>query len=219
MARRFVLLCSGTSVARVHRSNDDAQQFRRDTGSDRGRAQRHATRYRVRVLHTLVTARLRLTPVSADDLDLMRALNADEEVMRNLTGRPADQDETDAEWTQRLQERSDQQRGLGYWVGRISGDFVGWWGLGACAWDETTANLGYRLRSPYWGNGLATEGSSALLTHGFCAVGLSSAWASTTQQNAASRRVLEKQRMRYLGIRFDQCQYAVSAAEWANGRP
>ncbi len=42
----------------------------------------------------------------------MRALNADDEVMRNLTGRPADRKETDAEWSQRLQERSDRQQGL-----------------------------------------------------------------------------------------------------------
>jgi RimJ/RimL family protein N-acetyltransferase len=170
------------------------------------------------VLPDLVTPRLQLTPVGEEDLDLMRALNADEEVMRNLTGRPADQKDTDAEWDQRLQERSDRHRGLGYWVGRISGDFVGWWGLGACAGDETTANLGYRLRSPHCGKGLATEGSRALLEHGFDAVGLCSVWASSTQHNAASQRVLEKLGMRYLGIRFDQSQYAISAAEWANVR-
>ena len=67
-------------------------------------------RYRVRVLPDLVTQRLWLTPVVEDDLYFMRALNADEEVMRNLTGRPAVREETDAEWSQRLQDRSDHQR-------------------------------------------------------------------------------------------------------------
>lgn len=202
---------------------------RRSTGQSRHGAQRsdrirrcplgHAAgRYPVRVLPNLMTPRLQLTPVGEEDLDLMRALNADEEVSRNLTGRPVDQKETDAEWSQRLQERSDRHLGLGYWVGRISGDFVGWWGLGACSWDETTANLGYRLRPPHWGKGLATEGSSALLEHGFDAVRLSSVWASTTPDNVASQRVLEKLGMRYLGIQFDQSRYAVTAAEWANGR-
>jgi RimJ/RimL family protein N-acetyltransferase len=176
-------------------------------------------RYRVRVLPDLVTQRLRLTPVGEDDLHLMRALNADEEVMRNLTGRPAGREETDAEWSQRLRDRSDRQRGLGYWAGRITGDFVGWWDLGACSWDENTANLGYRLRAPYWGNGLATDGSRALLTHAFEVVGLTSVWASTTQYNGASQRVLTKLGMRYLGIRFDQCQYEISAGEWGHATP
>ncbi len=137
--------------------------------------------------------------------------------MRNLTGRPASQKETEAEWSQRLQERSNRPAGLGYWIGRTSGDFVGWWGLGACTWDETTANLGFRLRPPHWGMGLATEGSRALLEHGFDTAGLASIWASTTPHNAASQRVLEKLGMRYLGIRFDQSQYAVSAVDWATG--
>lgn len=149
----------------------------------------------------------------------MQALNADEAVMRNLTGRASDSSETDAEWNQRLNERSDSARGLGYWLGRMDGEFVGWWGLGACAWDATTANLGYRLRRPYWGAGLATEGSKALLTHGFETVGLSSVWASTTLRNTASQRVLEKLGMRYTGIRFDHAQfdhaqYERGASDW-----
>ncbi|MBA2530657.1 MAG: GNAT family N-acetyltransferase [Nocardioidaceae bacterium] len=44
----------------------------------------------------------------------------------------------------------------------------------ACAWDQDTANLGYRLTPPYWGKGLATEGSQALLRHAFVTVGLHS---------------------------------------------
>jgi hypothetical protein len=50
--------------------------------------------------------------------------------MRNLTGRPATAEETHAEWTERLQGRSDPGRGLGYWIGRADGVFVGWWGSG-----------------------------------------------------------------------------------------
>jgi hypothetical protein len=49
--------------------------------------------------------------------------------MRNLTGRPATAEQTDAEWTEWLQGRSDLGRGLGYWIGRADGVFVGWWGL------------------------------------------------------------------------------------------
>jgi RimJ/RimL family protein N-acetyltransferase len=171
------------------------------------------------VLPDLVTARLVLTPVEPDHLDLMHLLNADESVMHDVTGRPATVEETDAEWMHRLGERSDAGRGLGYWVGWHAGAFAGWWGLGACAWDNRTANLGYRLTPGSWGNGLATEGGRALLRHAFSTVGLESVWASTTPGNRASQRVLSKLSMTYLGIRHGQCQYRVAAAEWRVGPP
>lgn len=82
------------------------------------------------MLPGIASARLDLSAVSDGDIGLMRRLNADEVVMRNLTGRPATAEETYAEWTERLQGRSDPGRGLGYWIGRADGVFVGWWGLG-----------------------------------------------------------------------------------------
>jgi len=142
--------------------------------------------------------------------------------MLNLTGRALTYDESDAEWAHRLGERSDATRGLGYWAGWFGGAFAGWWGLGACSWDATTANLGYRLVARCWGKGLATEGSAALLLHAFGAVRMDSVWASTAQQNLASQRVLVKLSMRYLGIQYGQCQYKITSEEWSavdNGVP
>lgn len=167
------------------------------------------------MLPGIASARLDLSAVSDGDIGLMRRLNADEVVMRNLTGRPATAEETYAEWTERLQGRSDPGRGLGYWIGRADGVFVGWWGLGACSWEPSTANLGYRLCPAHWGRGLAAEGSRALLRHAFDDVGLATVWASTTRSNRASQRVLAKLSMRYVGVRYDQCQFEITAAEWA----
>jgi hypothetical protein len=59
-----------------------------------------------------------------------------EHVLPDVTDRPADGNETDAEWSQRLKERSDAVRGLGYWVSRTAGEFVGWWG---CRWNPSIA--------------------------------------------------------------------------------
>jgi RimJ/RimL family protein N-acetyltransferase len=167
------------------------------------------------LLRTLTTLRLRLAPVRDEDLDLMRILNSDEAVMLNLTGRASTHAETDTEWAQRLGEQSDAGRRLGYWTGWHGDAFVGWWGLGACSWDATTANLGYRLLPRYWGRGLATEGSATMLRHAFDAAQLDSVWASTTQQNLASQGVLAKLSMRFLGIRYEQCQYKITSEEWA----
>jgi len=167
------------------------------------------------MLPDLASQRLRLTPAGADHQQELRALNADDVVMRHLTGSPATTEQTDAEWSRRLHERSDPVRGLGYWVGSHGGAFVGWWGLGACGWDATTANLGYRLRRADWGHGLATEGAQTLLRHAFATVGLSSVWAATAPANAASQRVLVKLSMRYTGIEYEHYQYRVTAEEWA----
>lgn len=166
------------------------------------------------MLPDLESPRLLLTPVHPKDLGLFHSLNADELVMRHITGHAASGEETNAEWSQRLGERSDVARGLGYWTGWYDGAFAGWWGLGACSWDQNTANLGYRLTPPYWGRGLATEGCHALLLHAFTAVGLHSVWASTTEANGASQRVLAKLAMHYLGIEYNQCQYKVTATDW-----
>ena len=69
------------------------------------------------VLPELTSPRLRLRPAADRDLELMRTLNADEAVMRNLTGRPSTPEETEAEWGRRLGERSAPDRGMGYWTG------------------------------------------------------------------------------------------------------
>jgi hypothetical protein len=83
------------------------------------------------VLPSIAIPRLHLSLVSDGDIGLMRRLNADEAVIRNLTGRPATAEDVHAEWTERLPGRSDPGRGPGYWIGRADGVFVGWSGLGA----------------------------------------------------------------------------------------
>jgi hypothetical protein len=55
-----------------------------------------------------------LRPVGVDHLDLMVELNADPTVMTFIRGRAATPGETEHEWRQRLERRSDPGRGLGY---------------------------------------------------------------------------------------------------------
>ncbi len=60
-------------------------------------------------------------------------------------------------------------------------------------WDEDgVAELGYRLRQSAWGNGYATEGSLALIDHGFTESRVRRVVAETLAGNLGSRRVLEK---------------------------
>lgn len=76
-----------------------------------------------------------------------------------------------------------------------SGAFVGWF----CLWPENggSAELGYRLRRLDWGQGLASEGASALASWGFEICGYDKIVATTMAVNHASRRVMEKIGMNY----------------------
>src|SRR5215470_671029 len=109
----------------------------------------------------LETERMVLRRFTATDVDNLVDLDADPEVMRFLTGgRPTPRTEVERVVLPRM-------LGPGYRaaVERATGEFVGWFELAGTTPGE--AELGYRLRRSAWGRGYATEGSLALLRHGF----------------------------------------------------
>lgn len=141
------------------------------------------------VIELIETERLRLEPVTLDDIDLMVELDSDPEVMRYITGgKPTPRDEVIDTVRRSLDHR---------WIGRDgAGDFAGWFGLRPSAIGE--AELGYRLRRPMWGRGYGSEGSQALIEYGFATQGLNRIWAQTMTVNARSRRVMESCGMTYV---------------------
>src|SRR5690349_9299216 len=92
-------------------------------------------------------------------------------------GRPTQRDEA-----ARIVERSQGHR----WVAfeRDGDAFVGWFGLRPSAPHQR--ELGYRLRRVFWGRGLATEGSLALIEHAFTRLDARRVWAQTMTVNTAS---------------------------------
>ena len=62
--------------------------------------------------------------------------------------------------------------------------------------DET--DLGYRYLPEYWGKGIATEASIALLDYGFNVLKLKKIIGTTLPDNVASSRVLEKVGMKLI---------------------
>lgn len=92
-------------------------------------------------------------------------------------------------------ERGDR---YGFWaaIEKASGDFLGWFHFrpGDDAKPDEP-ELGYRLRRPAWGKGYATEASRALIHMGFTELGVRRVIAYTSEDNIASRRVLEKSGM------------------------
>jgi len=138
---------------------------------------------------TLETARLRLKPLTDEDLPHLVALNGDPAVMRWITGRAQTPEEVAAELPSLLSD----DRGLGFWCGYgDDGSFAGVWCLTVDRDHPEAAELGWRLPRHAWSRGLATEGATAVMGHGFATVGLARQWAETMAVNAPSRRVMEK---------------------------
>jgi RimJ/RimL family protein N-acetyltransferase len=122
---------------------------------------------------------------------------------------------------------------FGFWaaVERISGDFVGWFHFRPPPGTEHhDPELGYRLVRSAWGRGLATEGSQALIDHGFRSGHVRRVVAETMAVHAASRRVMEKVGMRLVrtfhadwpvripGDEHGDVEYAITLEEWRAGR-
>ena len=118
----------------------------------------------------LKTERLTLRPFTADDIELLVELDSDPEVMRFLSGgAPTSRGIIEARVLPRFMARYEQVEGPGYWAAfdAQAGEFLGWFALHPVDDRPGELELGYRLRRSAWGNGLATEGSLALLREGF----------------------------------------------------
>ena len=167
----------------------------------------------------LTTSRLRLEPLTLEHTDLLVELDSDPEVLRHIFGRALSRAEVVERWMPHRTRPEADARGLGYWVGYADETFLGWWCLAIDA-DPAAAELGYRLRRTAWGHGYATEGSLALLAHGFATVGLAQVWAETVAANTDSRAVLTKCGLRPVrpGRTAEQgeLRYEITSQEWAS---
>ncbi len=176
----------------------------------------------------LQTARMTLTPCRPSDRTDFIDLERDPEVMRFLNGgRAVDPEHADPNATFLMPRGTEPY----VWAARrtTSGAFVGWF----CLWpeSETLAELGYRLRSMEWGQGLASEGAVALVDWGFENCGYEKIVATTMAVNHASRRVMEKLGLKHTrtdhpewpepiaGSEHGEVWYELARARWQDARP
>lgn len=184
----------------------------------------------------LQTDRITLVPLSDEHFELEVELDSDPEVMRYLTGDARTRDQVVAAHKLRMA-TADPVPGLGFWVGFVDGQFVGWWLLEAPGWVEQKpvpgeAELGYRLLRRHWHRGLASEGSRELLRHAFEDLDLHKVFALTMTINTASRATMERIGLRYIrtfadedaeqgppGSEFGGVEYAITKDEWRAADP
>src|SRR5580765_7549143 len=147
-------------------------------------------------------ARLTLVPLADEHLEWEVELDSDPEVMRYLSGRASSREEAEAGHARRLA-RAQKVDGLGFWVGLVDDEFVGWWTLQPAHGpdqpdDPGVADLGYRLLRRHWRKGLASAGALELVRYGFADVGLDRIIAQTLSVNARSRAVMERVGLTYV---------------------
>ena len=151
------------------------------------------------------TSRLRLRRVRPDDAERFDELDRDEEVMRFIDWEPptlAEQRAAVADHIAEYERWPDHGR---FVAESPDGQFLGWFGLRVHT-DPHVPELGYRLHRRIWCQGLATEGSLALLDYAFAQLHASAVRAETMLVNHASRRVMEKCGMTYIKtfhVQFD----------------
>ena len=146
----------------------------------------------------LVTERLRLRPATLDDLDVWLALSRDaEEVWFGEPRSNLDDARMKLEWHIAHQE----QHGFASWAVelRATGHVIGAAGLGHLGESEEI-EVGYRFLKEHWGKGYATEAARVSIAFGFEELGLDRIVAVTLPENRASRRVMEKCGMKFVGV-------------------
>ena len=179
---------------------------------------------------TLHTERITLVPLADEHIEWEAELDSDPEVMRYLNGRASTREEVEAGHARRLA-AAQKVDGLGFWVGLVEGEFVGWWTLQPAHGpdqpdDPGVADLGYRLLRRNWGNGLASEGARELVRYGFEDIGLERIIAQTIAVNAASRAVMERVGLTYVrafptsmtapveGLEQGEVEYELTREQW-----
>ena len=144
------------------------------------------------------TERLLLREWKAEDRPPFAEMNADPRVMQYFPSLLTPK-ESDA-LVERVEAHFEQHR-FGPWAAELkaTGEFAGFIGLSVPRFEAhftPCVEIGWRLAARFWNQGLATEGARAVLRFGFETLGLEEIVSFTAVENWASRRVMEKIRMR-----------------------
>ncbi len=97
--------------------------------------------------------------------------------------------------------RHEIEHGFGLWAVELkqTGELIGDCGLFHVQGTGPEVEVAYHFGKPWWGQGIATEAAIACLRFGFAECGLDEIIAICFPEHVASRRVMEKAGMRFVG--------------------
>ena len=151
-------------------------------------------------MNTIIeTERLYLREITLDDQEALFRLHSNPSVQK-YTGEAVAESIEEIEKAIENRNIHYKKYGYGRWatVLKSGKHFVGWAGL-AYLPEFDVVDLGYRFLPDYWGLGLATEASRAILNYGFDTLNLKKIVAIAMAENKASIRVMEK-----VGMEFEK---------------
>ncbi|MEX0653564.1 MAG: GNAT family N-acetyltransferase [Phycisphaeraceae bacterium] len=144
---------------------------------------------------TLRTDRLVGQRMNAQHRAMLHRLHREPSVARTLspTGEPLPAEKVDERFDHFLKHWQAHGYGQWMWFEKGSDAFVGRMGVN---WTESTGEremeLAYAIMPGFWGQGLATEASTAVVDLAFHEIGVDELVLFTLEHNAGSRRVAEK---------------------------
>ena len=143
----------------------------------------------------LETQRLVLRPFEIADAPRIQQLAAAREVALNTILIPHPYPDGAAEeWINKQGEKNPDDINFAI----DNGELIGAIGL-RCKREYERAEIGYWIGVPFWGRGYATEAVGAIIQFGFEELKLNRIYAGYFSRNDASRRVMEKNGMKYEG--------------------
>jgi len=145
----------------------------------------------------IATERLLLKQFSMEDLDAYARIMGDHEVGKWFpNGEGYARQQAERSLHSILDHWSSQ--GYGIWAIKTKeGVLLGRCGLNLIT-ETSEVEVDFVVARSFWGKGFATEAARAVLTYGFEVLKLETIIALTKPENAAARRVMEKNGMRYV---------------------
>lgn len=142
----------------------------------------------------LETNRLRISPISLDDLEKIHELHALPETDEfNTLGIPKNIDETKSVITDWIKSNSEKNAGFTLKIELSeSKQFIGLIALKLGSPKFRIAEVWYKLHSDFWNKGYATESLKRVLEFGFTELNLHRIEAGCAVENVGSIKVLEK---------------------------
>ena len=149
----------------------------------------------------LTTSRLGFRCWSSDDTALAFNLWGDPEVTK-LIGGPFSTEQVTARLLKEI--ATQREHGIQYWpiFALVTGDHVGCCGLRPYTPEAKVCEIGFHLRSTFWGQGYTAEAAHAVIDYAFSHLGCEALFAGHNPANEASRRLLTKLGFRYTHDEF-----------------
>ena len=163
------------------------------------------------------TERLLIRPFELADAEEIQAIWRDPETMHWIPSGPVATVEAARQKIERFMTHQ-AEHGFSLWAVREkdTGRIVGDCGLFLVEGKGPEVELAYRFGRDFWGRRYATEAAGACLLYGFERLGLERIIAITSPDHIASRRVMEKNGLTYVGT---ETYYGREMVKYAVDRP